>query len=163
MSFLKNEVSHMKSLLPLLFFFTCLSCNTGDSAKGKEEVSQSPTVSTDSADKVIARQRALLDKVYELQEKNSDTTKQYIFFTCTVMDKSNQYIDLLSRIYTINKGDRKKSEAIKSCLIDIIKKNYFLNSDVIPVIREYATFKEANENRALYTSAQEIILSNSCK
>ncbi len=153
----------MKSLLPLLFFFTCLSCNNGDTVQDKGSVSPSPTVSKDSADKVIERQRALLNKVYELQEKNRDTTKQYIFFTCTVMDKANQYIDLLSTIYTINKGDKNKSEAIKSCLIELIKKNYFLNSDVIPVIREYATFKEANENRALYTSAQEIILNSSCK
>lgn len=155
--------------LPLLFFFTCLSCTNHDSSQTGDHGVQSssegnqPVISQDSVDKVIERQRALQDKLYEMQEKYRDTSKQYIFFTCTVMDKSNKYIDLLSKIYTITKGDRNKTETIKSCVVDIVKKHYFLNSDVIPVLREFATFKEANENRAQYTSAQEIILDNFCK
>lgn len=153
----------MKSLIPLLFLFTYLSCNNDDTSKNKENISKSPTVAQDSVDKVIENQQKLQKKIFEIAENKTDTSKQYIFFTYTVMDKSNQYIDLLSRIYTINKKDKSKIESIKSCISNIIKKNYYLNSDVIPVLREFATLKEANENRALYSFAQEIIHDKNCE
>lgn len=166
----------MNKLLPLLFLFTCLSCNNHDSSQTKENESKSPNESNQPAvsrDSVDYTQRYDPSKSEGQQASSSQVQskrKVYncVFFLCTVkeIDKVTTYY---SQYYNLEKPGLVEMQLsinrLQDCLKKEITRTYSMQGgsvqDVNVGVQKFSSQKEAEDWYSHYIKSMKAYPYNS--